>query len=64
MKAQIEADRAARIKEATRLALMFKALNDLENPSLPAFRAMRLAAVSACCVLPMWPLLRIPPSLD
>lgn len=32
MKAQIEADRAARIKEAKRLALMFKALNDLEKP--------------------------------
>lgn len=32
MKAQIEADRAARVKEATRLALMFKALNDLEKP--------------------------------
>ena len=32
MKAQIEADRAARIKEAKRLALMFKALNDLDKP--------------------------------
>ncbi|WP_426239062.1 crotonase/enoyl-CoA hydratase family protein [Pararhizobium sp. DWP1-1-3] len=32
MKAQIEADRAGRIKEAKRLALMFKALNDLAKP--------------------------------
>jgi methylglutaconyl-CoA hydratase len=32
MKAQIEADRAGRMKEAKRLALMFKALNDLEKP--------------------------------
>jgi methylglutaconyl-CoA hydratase len=32
MKAQIEADRAARIKEAKLLALMFKALNDLQKP--------------------------------
>lgn len=32
MKAQIEADRAARMKEAKRLALLFKALNDLERP--------------------------------
>ena len=32
MKAQIEADRAGRMKEAERLALMFKALNDLEKP--------------------------------
>jgi methylglutaconyl-CoA hydratase len=32
MRAQIEADRASRMKEAKRLALMFKALNDLEKP--------------------------------
>jgi len=32
MKAQIEADRTTRIVEAKRLALMFKALNDLERP--------------------------------
>ncbi|WP_276121713.1 crotonase/enoyl-CoA hydratase family protein [Pararhizobium qamdonense] len=32
MKAQIEADRAGRMAEARRLALMFKALNDLPKP--------------------------------
>ena len=32
MKAQIEADRAGRMAEAKRLALMFKALNDLPKP--------------------------------
>ncbi len=39
MKAQIEADRAARIKEAKRLALMFKALNDLEKPVIARVQA-------------------------